>query len=750
MNHVSLSVRQSQEIPELCSDTDTFDIFGKKFTRKERSNAREFGLFLATEFPVSGASNDDNQNAAYLEPKEMPPLIGMYILHLYIVGTNERDFHQKSIHIGDIVDISFATHLTDFIPGFGAYILTQRKLVLLSTKTATETVRLMHAISKCKLEFEQLKHQHLIFSLSSSRLFNQQSEKFKIDDFYNSVKNELTLSQETVKISLANFKKYLGVLAKRKLKLSQIAEFVNHYHSSFVKYASKELSKDTLEAQFSVRESLVSYTKLINNVGASDASSTAALKSIQGLINNALIERIKQRIDQKVAAYFDPTTKYSEYNKNIYASLFSLISQESLQIDSQSDLNIPLIEQSLEHFGRRVKEHLFSSKEVTLIHLIHLLNSACLFNREFFDFIESRSSKVDQSVFDSSSLPTSELPNVIRDQLRLPFKELFNLFEGRIIMFFAEMTSFETADPVVLLSRPFHDQLLKVKKTINSSLWELIANNTLNALLKLYFLSTLALFCDGSGDIHFEKRLERDKTAIAKFFQSFLKPENLEPQIEMFAHFSALLNETKSERLLQAVMKFNVFFGNSIQAETLSAIFEKNIHVSFETEKELLGIFSAKSQAKEKSFREGRSSQNGSYLKTGAIEAPQANNGGIGSGIGANESGHDANGKAIETQKSIVSPKSGRPFLPQSVRTVSNYLPYVSLNIFIKAKEIAFKAKAKVLTQRFKDRLNLSEESNNRDTDSPVAALRESFIKIVTIETERYESWRIQQRLIVR
>lgn len=749
MNHVSLAVKQSQEIPELCSDTDTFDVFGKKFMRKEHLAAREFGLFLATEFPIRKVTNEEKRNASFLEPKELPPFVGIYIIHLYLIGANERDFHQKSIHIGDIVDMSFATHSTDSIPGYGAYILTQRKLVLISTRTASESVRLMRAISNCKSEYEQIKQQNLIFSLYSSILFSQQSEAFKIDEFYNSVKKELVLGDETVKVSLANFKKYLGVLAKHKLKLSQISEFVKYYHSDYVKYIKDELAKKSLKCQFGVRESLVTYTKLLKTVAASDASEAEAVHSVQRSINNALIERIKRAIDQKVKAYFDPATKYTEYNKNIYATLFLLISNESSQFDSQSSLNLPLIEQSLEHFGRRVKENLFGSKEVTLIQLIHLLNSACLFNREFFDFIEAHFFKFDQRALEESSLLSSVLSAVVRDQLSLPFKELFNLFESRVIMFFGEIASFETADPVVLLSRPFHDQLLKVKKTINSSLWELIANNTLNALLKLYFLSTLALLCDGATDIHYEKRLERDKMAIAKFFQAFLKPENLEPQIEMFAHFSALLSETKAERLLQAVMKFNVFFGNSIQAETLSAIFEKNIHVSFETEKELIGIFSAKAQAKERSFREGRTSQNGSYLKPTALEGVHANNGGIGSGIGANESGQEANGNAPEMQKSVLTSKTGRQHLPQSARTVSNYLPYVSLNIFIKAKEIAFRAKAKSLAQRLKDRLNLSEESNHRESDSPDLSSRQSLVKIITVEAERFENWQIQHRLIV-
>lgn len=611
---------------------------------------------------------------------------------------------------------------------------------------------LFRGLTSCLEEFRRLKRQGTLFSGGKSRSLNSTASSFDPAEFFDSKRSELALDpSETdpnkVTLSLNNLAGVLAELTALGIDPKHAGSILEEYHKMFVASLEPRVTSDSVEAWLTVRETLRLYRKTLEKVGVSDPFLLAVQASLQSRIVATLSARVNAKIDERIAGYFNPREKATDHTKNFYGLVFGAIASECAEIDPRVRTDLSLVESALSHAGRRLTEALFTSPEILLVQLIHLLNSACMFNIEFFDFYSKALGETKRSADappspaapEDAALCHSRIPRIVNGHLRVFFKEIHNLFENKVILFFGEASSFEALDPVVLLNRAFHDQLLRVKKTLIGNLWELIANNTLNTLLRLYFLALLWSFCAPNGDIHYEKKLERDRIAITKFFQAFLKPENLAPQADMFTHFTVLLTETRAERLLQAVLKFNIFFGNLVQPETLAAIFEKNIHVSFEAEKEILGLFSEKSQAKEKSFRDLHSSANGSGTK--------GNEAGIVSGVGLSGSSRDAPKILVST--SGVTRKGNASPLPSMKRTICNYLPYVSLELYLKAKVWAFQGKSRTLVASLKDRLDLSVDSQDLEADGRGDTPPENVVKVLVAERERFEVWRLQQQLQV-
>jgi hypothetical protein len=82
-------------------------------------------------------------------------------------------------------------------------------------------------------------------------------------------------------------------------------------------------------------------------------------------------------------------------------------------------------------------------------------------------------------------------------------------------------------------------------------------------------------------------------------------------------------------------------------------------------------------------------------------------------------------------------------------RTICNYLPYVSLELYLKAKLWAFQGKSRSLITSLKDRLDLSADSQEVMEDNREGALPDNIVKVLVAEREKFEMWRLQQQLQV-
>lgn len=719
--------------------------------RRDTIQPQSFGWFLVSESRLTPAAPQDPTPESSLDPKLLPPFVGFYQVYLFDPDHPEGQFYRKSINLSDILSIFWADSTDDFLPGFNFYIQTPRKLLLVGCETASEALRLFRGLTLGLQDFRRRQAEGSLFSGGKTLLLNSAASSFDPFQFFESKRTELTVDpSETdpnkIILSLNNLTGCLTDLGVVGADSKSVAAFLGEYHKMLVACLEPKVAGESMEGWLVVREVLKAYRKTLEKTGVSDPYLVAVQASLHSRITATISIRVNSKIDALVAGYFNPKERHTDHTKNFYGLIFGIITSECTEIDPKIRVDLSLIESSLSHAGRRLTEALFTASEVLLVQLIHLLNSACMFNIEFFDFYSKALGDAKRGS-DASAAPTtaddvlghSQIPHIVNRHLRVFFKEIHNLFENKVILFFSEATNFETLDPVLLLNRAFHDQLLRVKKTLIGNLWELVANNTLNTLLRLYFLALLWSFCSPNADIHYEKKLERDRIAITKFFQAFLKAENLAPQIDMFTHFTVLLTETRAERLLQAVLKFNIFFGNLVQPETLAAIFEKNIHVSFEAEKEILGLFSEKSQAKEKSFRDLHSSVNGSGTK--------GNEAGIVSGVGLSGSSRDA--PKIQVSTSGYTKKGNSSPLPSMKRTICNYLPYVSLELFLKTKMWAFQGKSRTLVASQKDRLDLSADSQEVDDEGGHGTIPDNIVKVAVAEREKFEIWRLQQQLQV-
>lgn len=620
---------------------------------------------------------------------------------------SETDQIQKTIHISELKSVIWAGPSDDFLPGFNFYLELSSKLILLSTKTAVEALRIVQTLRICKHYYQKLVSYNLLFDFPNALSLFNQLINFKAVSFFGAVQSELDFFSEDFQLnrlheSFNSLKKYLNLFSKNNIKIGSVAEFIALYHVLISKYVEKTTKKLSADDTVHLLGHLSKYHKLITQYGLNDSSLREFLCQLQTNLNARILESANEKISAKVSVYFEKSNRQNNYHQNFYSFVFQVLLEETLTFSMLGKINLDLIEQCIEHCSRLLHRIILTKKDVSLIQLIHLLNSTCKFNREFFDFLEKNSqAKID--LISLENLPKSKLGSMINVQLKLFYKEIHNCLENKVIRFFSEQTSFELLDPVHLFSKQLFEFILKIRKNLLSNLSEQIINNTLNVFLRLYFLSLMSSFYMSANELHYEKKLERDKTAVFKFFQSFLEPENLNAQIDTFNQFYTLLTETNIDKLMQAIIKFDLFFNNKLQAETVSTIFEKNIYVSFETENEILSCFSEKIQIKEKSFRLNKSSLNNS------------NN----------------------------SSKT-----PQVTKTVCNYLSYISLEILLKIKIRAFKAKSRVFLTGLQDNLDLSQDSDLSFQETGESRL-ENFIKIVVLDGISFDVHKFQQKLKV-
>lgn len=705
------------EMPELCSENSTFEVNGQKYIRKNQNVPQFFELFFISEFQVffneivsNFYQKNDNKflnPATYLDSSLIAHTFNFYALYFFSENGSEEEVLQKSIHLEEISHVVWASFHEDFLPGFNFYIQTKRKLILLSTKTASEAVFFVQGLKLSLHFFKKLKKRGLLYSFQNAKVLLAEFESFKLSNFCILVKKDYELSKDEFNFdnviqSFQNFKKYLRLLKINKIGAQIVSEFVGNYHQTFSHFIKHFLEKLGSEEFMKLRKHMFNYNEVLQKYLVIDESFNLLLLHLEMNLNSKILDKVTKAAITKIDAYFDNSKKQNDYNKNFYLMIFQTLLGELDDFDKKTQINTDLLENLFKNCNRHICSILFTKKDVSFIQLIHLLNSSCKFNREFFDFIDKHKETIIDPMF-IQKLERSAFSEINNRQLNVYYKQIHRCLEEKVYFFFIENSVFEFLDPLNLLTKNLYEIILKVKKNLLGNLAEMIINNILNTFLKFYFLSLLSSFYLSANELHYEKKLERDKTAISKFFQSFLEPENLNAQIETFNQFYALLTESNSDRLLQAIIKFDLFMNNKLQAETVSAVFEKNINVSIEVENDIMSFFSEKIQKKEKSFQLNRSSFNASINMS-------------------------------KNQK--------------ITRTVSNYLPYVSLRIFLKVKIHAFESKARVISKGLKEALDLSFENEFAPQKNNEKIL-ENFVKVLILDSEEFDLFHFHQKLCV-
>jgi hypothetical protein len=679
-------VKRETAKPEFEFKGNCLQIGNESYRLKDKVEAKEGTLMLARRTMQTEPNKVPNEGFPLLHQSHLFNLDTLYILDL----TGQHSVFEKSIHLSEVEDVFAATADIDFLPNYNVAIKTKTQLVLVSTRSATEAVRMIDSLKAQVPLYHLLKSKGLLCTFANPGSLMQQLESFDAERFMEAVHKDVLpqsdrLDPTALSQSLKSMRKYLGLLHKNKISDKQKQQFVKCFHARVVGRLESCIKQVEQWKSARVLVFLRKCSKLLASHGVVDEGLTRLEVHLTQLNHRRSTEAIRGKVEERVREYFDENGPKKDYSKNYFAEALDVLHEEFTR-PGAGKLTAGILDQTLSDFNQHTKALLFQRKTTQPSCLIHLLNSACKFNREFFGFVDRFKAK-ECNVDFLNDVGRSRVASSVAEVTQVFFREVSVMVEAPVFKFFSEHKSFESLDLVVLLSKRYQDLLQKTKRHLLQCLSETILNNALNATLRLYFLTLLMSFAGSTDEIHFEKKLERDRNIVSKFFSGLIEPANLSPQTETFTQLLSLLTETHFDKLLQATIKFDLFFDNQLQFDTISAIFEKNIYVSFEVEREVLSLFSDSSQMKEKQFATNRPS-------------------------GKRQS---ASGKTAKAKRSVC-----------------NYMPSVTVGLFTRAKAEAFNAKLRVTIQDLKDDIDLSLGLESRPVKRSGLALQ-SFIKVVVV-----------------
>jgi hypothetical protein len=675
----------------------------------------QFSLFV--NYKRGSNLSDDNlleedflSSKSFLSNTSIPHILDFYRLYFFENEKRNLQSIRKMIPIESVVSIGWTSHSEDHLPGYNFYIQTKEKVYIMSSSSALEAYRLVKGLQTAQSYLKELDCFNLRNNFKNAKSLLKCLRKFKTEEFFGVVEKELTVDITQQNFSVGDFENLLLKLKNyiRILKLSEnlapfIQEFLLLLHRSFaisMKHVKPEISELDLAHTFKL---FTIYNYKLEEYGIIDQSFKKMVNTINAQMFDILNKKVVMHIVEFLKEYFSDQTHASAFfNKNFYNMIFGILREEIESSQPPMRVNIELIQNTFDFVNVEVFNQVVSNQDVGFLQLIHLINSCCKFNREFFDFV----SKIKEKHTDRKFLASMEKCTIVvqvNDLIEIIFSEIQIRFEQIIIEYFNSHTNFESLALNELFSKNFLQNCFRIKKNVLKNLAEILFNNLLSFILRLYFGTFFLRLGDRTIEQSFEKRLEKDEEVLKSFFVQFLELDNMTVQLENFQHLKVLLTSDNYHNLLKASIKFNLFFNNQLEKEIMEIILERNFNLSLDVEEEILSFYSEEQKNKEKSF----------FFNQSSIQESK-----------------------VGSQKVI--PK----------KSVSNYLPHIQIRTMSQAKLQAFKAKSRIFMRDEQESVHFSFDCElvNHSVNEDYL---ENLVKVIFIDSCTFDHDKFSQKLKV-
>lgn len=666
----------------------------------------QFGLRSASEARANLLDGMDPES--FLDGGKVPHLLDFYKLYFFEKEKRSLAAVRKMIQLESVCSINWTSHTSDHLPGYNFYVQTDQKLYILGSASALEVFKVVSRLKTALRYTKELETFSIRNGFRNAREILTAFKNYSTEKFYEAVENEFGLSDDGTPFTVSCFqrafaklKRYVRVLKLNEQLVPYLQEFVVMFHRRLagnLKHARPELAEANLVQAY---KAFSIYNYMLENYSIVDPSFKKLITSINSQMFQNLYHRVIQKISELMRKYFqDHEYANSLMKKNFYGVIFGVIQEEITTHQPHIRLNVDLVKRILDFANVEMFNQIIYNNDVGLKQLIHLLNSACLFNKDFFDFV----SKIKEKFIDRKFLITLEKCIVIaqvNDLLHIIFAEIQIRLERSIIDFFNSSETFEKISLAGLMTDNFCKDCMRLKQNLLPNLFEILFNNLLAFILRQYFALLFLSLSDRENQLNVDKRLEQDEKTIKTFFSSFVTADNLNVQLDSFLQLRVLLSSDNYHNLLKASIKFNLFFNNQLQQDTISVVLEKNFNISLGIEEEILSFYAESDLSKIK-----RQSVNQSVA-------------------------------------SDPTKKFSRQIQPK--KSLSNYLPYVSVRIMNKFKALAFKAKSRSVAKQDQESVHLSFDGDlvNHSVNENYL---ENLVKVFFFDSDGFDQEKFNQK----
>ena len=658
-----------------------------------------------------GKCESDLYPLSYINGGKIPHLLDFYKLYFFEREKRNLASVKKMIPLETVYSIDWTSHATDHLPGYNFYIQTNQKLYILSSPSALEVFKVVSGLKSALISSRELEKFSIKVGFQNAQKILKALTNFTTDKFCEAIQNELGVGDAQSSFSVirfqqafANLKRYVRVLKLNEQLAWYLQDFVKNFHQRFaadVRHTQPEVSEANL---VHVYKAFSIYNYTLESYSIVDPSLKRVIASINSQMFQNIYRRIARNISDFIARYFqDPEYSNSLMKKNFYCQIFGAIQEEIATNQPNIKLNVDLVKRILEFTNIELFNQIIYNNDVVLRQLIHLLNSTCLFNKDFFEFVLKIKDKFIDRKF-LVTLPRCTVIAQVNDLLKIIFAEVQIRLERSIIEFFNSAETFEKVIFSGLFTDNFCKDCMRLKQNLLPDLFEILFNNLLALILRQYFATLLLHLSDRESQINIEKRLDQDEKALKTFFASFVASDNLAVQLDSFQQLRVLLSSDNYHSLLKASIKFNLFFNNQLQRDTISVVLEKNFNISLGVEEEILSFYAESNHPR--------------------IESQQVS-------------------QLPSMEQSRNGSQQGRP-----KKSLSNYLPHISVRIMSKFKFLAFKAKSRIVAKIEQDSIDLSFNGDlvNRSVNENYL---ENLVKVFFFDVDGFDQEKFNQKYSV-
>lgn len=633
--------------------------------------------------------------SSFFSGKQLPHLLDFYRLYLIDPNTNQI---SKIIELETIEKIACSTYNEDLLPGFNFHIITQNRLYIFSCSKSEMIFSIVKGL-KIAQNLYKIKEKHnLLQGVQNAKNLIQMLSKFNLDEFYSQIKEELiprAISEDSTKIDInslhqvfRNLKRYIKILKYHPVNHIHLQDFLIIFFKTFSNGLKKKGFELTSSELFLLFRALNKFNFQLEKYSIKDISFKRFLISINSSVFDQLNDKIMQAIVGFLKEFFlEPEKASTFYKRNFYAYIFDFILTEFSSFELHVKLTIDIVYKSIEYTNQECFNQIVYNSDLSCIQLIYLLNSCIRFSKEFFDFVRRIKSENVDSKF-ANSLENLLLQRQINSLVHVLFNEIQIRLEEEMICFFDNNPKFIDLNFSELLTQQLLTNIVKLEKNLFGFLFQICMNDFLHFLLHVYFVRIFESLADHDNEINIHKKLVEDKDILHTFFEKFIDKHNLKGQLDNIDFLCNLLINSNRDQLLTSLIKFDIFFGNQLLPETISALIEKNFNISIKTEDQILQYFASK-----KGFPCSKSPNgsflNGSFLKNESFRRKQIQN--------------------------------------------QIYFPTLTISLFLKIKLWAYRARASVFN-------NLRKESHNVSLDCDLVnnSVNEHYlennVKVIFIE----------------